>query len=691
MDPIYVTGHRNPDTDSIVAAISYAALRNACGDREYEAACLGRVSDETQIVLDRFGFLPPKRITDLYNQVRDLDFDKPPILSGGVTMGRAWDEFQAYPAIASIPVVNEDGTLYGILSRTDIADYNMSRTNSGVLEEVPLFNAISVLEGKILNDAGESTDTISGEVTIALPQSRENLLFHSRESIVLCGNQPDMIRRALELNVSCLVLCQAEISEELRTMPTETCIISTPYDAFRAARLIFQSIPVERICNTQNVVSFHLDDRVDTVRDVVLKYRHPSYPILDGNEKVVGILTRYHLLRPRRKQVVLVDHNEASQSVPGLEEAEILAIIDHHRLADIQTGNPIYVRNEPVGSTNTIIAEMYQDRGLMPSAKLAGMMAAAILSTPYDAFRAARLIFQSIPVERICNTQNVVSFHLDDRVDTVRDVVLKYRHPSYPILDGNEKVVGILTRYHLLRPRRKQVVLVDHNEASQSVPGLEEAEILAIIDHHRLADIQTGNPIYVRNEPVGSTNTIIAEMYQDRGLMPSAKLAGMMAAAILSDTVMFKSPTCTPRDIRTAERMARIADVSLDELGHEIFSAAVENKSVEEVFFTDYKEFHIAGHSLAVSQLTCVDSPSVLKRKDEFLKLMKKTADEKMFDLVIMMLTDVLLEGTQIIYVGDDDTIRQAFNVIPKDNTVFLPKVMSRKKQIIPMLSVLWG
>lgn len=171
MDPIYVTGHRNPDTDSIVAAISYAALRNACGDREYEAACLGRVSDETQIVLDRFGFLPPKRITDLYNQVRDLDFDKPPILSGGVTMGRAWDEFQAYPAIASIPVVNEDGTLHGILSRTDIADYNMSRTNSGVLEEVPLFNAISVLEGKILNDAGESTDTISGEVTIALPRA----------------------------------------------------------------------------------------------------------------------------------------------------------------------------------------------------------------------------------------------------------------------------------------------------------------------------------------------------------------------------------------------------------------------------------------------------------------------------------------------------------------------------------------
>ena len=170
-----------------------------------------------------------------------------------------------------------------------------------------------------------------------------------------------------------------------------------------------------------------------------------------------------------------------------------------------------------------------------------------------------------------------------------------------------------------------------------------------------------------------------------------AKLAGMMAAAILSDTVMFKSPTCTPRDIRTAERMARIADVSLDELGHEIFSAAVENKSVEEVFFTDYKEFHIAGHSLAVSQLTCVDSPSVLKRKDEFLKLMKKTAEEKMFDLVIMMLTDVLLEGTQLLYVGSDEAIRNAFSAEPKDNALFLPGVMSRKKQVIPMLSALWG
>ena len=251
--------------------------------------------------------------------------------------------------------------------------------------------------------------------------------------------------------------------------------------------------------------------------------------------------------------------------------------------------------------------------------------------------------------------------------------------------------MGVLTRYHLLRPRRKRVVLVDHNEASQSVPGLEEAEILEIIDHHRLADIQTRNPIYVRNEPVGSTNTIIASMYQDRGLMPSEKMAGMMAAAILSDTVMFKSPTCTIRDVKTAERMARIANVSLEELGREIFSASVGAKTAEELLTTDYKEFHIAGHELAVSQITCMDSPQMLERRDEFLKLMKKMAKQKKLDLVILMLTDVLLEGTQLIYVGSDEVIEQAFNVHPKENTVFLPRIMSRKKQIIPMLSALWG
>ena len=535
MDPIYVTGHRNPDTDSIVAAMAYAALRNALGDREYEPACLGHVSDETQIVLDRFGFQPPKRITSMFTQVRDLDFDKPPVFSAAVTMERAWKMLGKHNT--AIPVANDDGTLFGMLSREDVANYNMSLVNAGRLNEVPLFNLLNVLEGKVINEAGENTDVVSGEVSIALPQSRENLMFNSQDSVVICGNQPDVIRRALEMNVNCLILCQAELSEELRSISTGTCVISTPNDAYRTVRLIFQSTPIGRICRTEDIVCFHLDDKVDDVRDQMLKHRDSSYPILD-------------------------------------EE-------DH--------------------------------------------------------------------------------------------------------------VVGILTRYHLLRPRRKRVVLVDHNEAAQSVPGLEEAEILEIIDHHRLADIQTTNPIYVRNEPVGSTNTIIASMFQDRGLMPSEKMAGMMAAAIISDTVMFKSPTCTDKDRRTAERMARIANVSLEDLGRDIFSASMDSRTTKDLLFSDYKEFHIAGHDLAVAQITCVDSPRMLERKDEFLSLMRENSKKKDLSMMILMLTDVLLEGTQIIYLGDEDTIRQAFNVSPKENTVFLPRVMSRKKQVIPMLSALWG
>ena len=236
------------------------------------------------------------------------------------------------------------------------------------------------------------------------------------------------------------------------------------------------------------------------------------------------------------------------------------------------------------------------------------------------------------------------------------------------------------------------MVLVDHNEAAQSVPGLDQAEILEIIDHHRLADIQTGNPIYFRNEPVGSTTTIVAGMYQEKGLMPSEKLAGLMAAAIVSDTVMFKSPTCTQRDRNMAERMARIANVSLEKLGQLIFSASwSDDKPVRDLLMSDFKEFHIAEHNLGVGQITCVNSEHILERKEEFIQEMQEIMETRNYSLILLMLTDVLLEGTQLIYLGDEEAIRQAFSQDAKHHVIFLPKVMSRKKQIIPALSAMWG
>ena len=540
MDKVYITGHRNPDTDSIVSAIAYAALKNALGQRQYCAARLGEISDETQAVLDRFGVKAPELITNVRTQVRDLDFDTPPTLSAAATISRAWQTMQA-DRISVLPVANEDGTLYGMLSAGDVASYDMLAVRNALVEHVPVYNLLSVLEGRVLNAGGQVRDEVSGEVTIALPAGRENLLFSSSESIVVCGDQPDMIRRAIELHAACVIVCQAEVQQELLDMDTDTCIISTPYDAYRAMRLIWHAMPIGHICKSRDLVYFHLDDYLDDVQDTVLESR----------------------------------------------------------------------------------------------------------------FRA------------------------------------------YPILDDEERVVGTLARFHLLRPRRKRVVLMDHNEKAQSVRGLEQAEILEIVDHHRLADIETKNPIYVRNEPVGSTTTIVADMYQEKGLMPTAKMAGLMAAAIVSDTVMFKSPTCTKRDVDIAQRMARIANVSLEELGKAIFSATCgDDKTVEAMLNTDYKEFHIAGYNLAVSQITCMDSDRLMARKDEFLAAMAKVRQQKGLNIVALMITDVLLEGTQLLFVGDEESICQAFNVKPEDasdNAVFLPKIMSRKKQIIPMLSALWG
>jgi manganese-dependent inorganic pyrophosphatase len=519
--------------------MAYAALKNALGEREYVAARLGEVSDETQIVLDRFGFHAPKLISDLRTQVRDLDYDTPHTLSAAASISRAWQVMQSNKR-SFLPVTNEDGTLYGMLSAGDVANYDMTSVFNPRVGDTPIYNLLSVLEGKILNAGagGELRDTVSGEIIVALPSSRENLMHYSRDSIVVCGEQPEMIRRALEANVNCIVVCQAEVPKELLEIEGETCIISTPCDPYRAIRLICHAMPISSICKHQDLVCFYLDDYIDNVQDTVLKSR----------------------------------------------------------------------------------------------------------------FRA------------------------------------------YPILDEHDRVVGTLSRFHLLRPRRKRVVLMDHNERAQSVVGLDQAEILEIVDHHRLADIETKNPIYVRNEPVGSTNTIVAGMYQEKGLMPTANMAGLMAAAIISDTVMFKSPTCTQRDIDVANRMARIANVSLEELGQAIFSATCgDDKTVEAMLHTDYKEFHIAGHNLAVSQITCMDSDRLLKRKDEFLEAMRTVREQRHMDLVALMITDVLLEGTQLLFVGDQDAICQAFQVRGAQDHAFLPKIMSRKKQVIPMLSAMWG
>ena len=538
MEPIYVTGHRNPDTDSIVSAMAYAQLRTALGDRDYVAARLGRVSDETQLVLDRFGFEPPVRIHDLRTQVSDLNFDTPPALNKAATVDRAWQLLHRDENTVSLPVVEDDGTLYGMLSTNTIAAQDMNSVLRPEIEDIPVFNLVSALEGSIVLDSEIPTNSVSGRVTIALPANGEEAIRLTPDTVLICGNQPEVILDALKAGVPCVVVCQAAVPEEARELTCGSLVISTPQEPYRAARMIFQSVPVWRVCRTTELCPARLTDYVDDVR------------------------------------------------------------------------------------------QMAQDN----------------------------------------------------------------KHRAFPVVDDDNRVVGMLSRIHLLKPRRKRVVLVDHNEVAQSVPGLDQAEILEIIDHHRLADVQTGNPIYMRNEPVGSTATIIAGMFMERGLMPSARMAGLIACAIVSDTLMFKSPTCTPRDRHMAERMASIAHESLDDLGRMIFSASTsDDKSAGDILFQDYKEFMISGHTLGVGQVVTLDSARVLRRQKDFLEAMQKRMDERKYDMMLFLITDMLQEGSQLLFLGSPEVIAQAFNVRPKGNRAFLPGILSRKKQVIPALSVFWG
>ena len=539
MEPIYVFGHRNPDTDSVVSAMAYASLCNALGEGSYIPARLGHLNDETSFLLKRFGFEPPMELHTVRTQVRDIDFDRPPVINRGVPISHASQTLRENSGTSALPVTTEDGKLFGMVTVGSIAEHDMDSIADPVVEDVPIFNLLSALEGHIINRDEDVFDSISGRVIIALPTAPTGMAPDYRGAVVICGEQPDVIEAALSQKASCILLCETGLAERYMGLESGTCVVVTPFDAYRAARMLYQAIPVERIAK------------------------------MDG----------------------------------------------------------------------------------------------------------------------------LVYFHLSDYLDDVREAVLQSRFRSYPILDDEERVVGTLGRFHLLRPSRKKVVLVDHNEKAQSVPGLDQADIVAILDHHRLADVQTGAPVFMRNEPVGSTATIIATMFQERGLMPAPKLAGLMASAILSDTVLFKSPTCTARDRRLAERLARIAGIDLDKLGKELFSAGKSfDKPASDLIGTDFKEFNISNHQMGIGQITCVGTEDLEPRFPELLSAMEELRASKHYDMVMVMLTDVLREGTELLFTCDSEVIRLAFALDDvTGNHVFLPHVVSRKKQIVPALAALWG
>lgn len=322
--------------------------------------------------------------------------------------------------------------------------------------------------------------------------------------------------------------------------------------------------------------------------------------------------------------------------------------------------------------------------------KLAESKGCFVISTPFDTFTVARLINQSMPISYFMKTDNLITFKREDFIEDIKGVMAKKRHRDFPVLDKDGLFVGMISRRSLLDAKKKQLILVDHNERSQAVDGLEDAEILEIIDHHRIGSIETMGPVYFRNQPVGCTCTIVYTMYKENKVEIEPQIAGLLCSAILSDTLMFRSPTCTPVDKAAAEDLAKIAGINIEEHAKAMFSAGsnLKNKSPEETFYQDFKKFVAGNITFGVGQLTSMSPDELEDIKEKLVPYMKKAFAEHGLNMLFIMLTNILEESTEILCEGEGarELIIDAFKLKDVKDKVILKDVVSRKKQLIPNL-----
>lgn len=310
-----------------------------------------------------------------------------------------------------------------------------------------------------------------------------------------------------------------------------------------------------------------------------------------------------------------------------------------------------------------------------------------VIVTPHDTYTAARLINQSIPVSMVME-RNVVAFSPNDMVVDIKNTIVRTKHRNYPVLEEG-RLVGFIDRDRLIVPEREKVILVDHNERSHAVDGIEEANIVEIIDHHRLGGLETGEPIFIRHEPVGSTATIIANMYWHRGIDITRTIAGLLLAAVLSDTVMFRSPTATAKDRGTAEKLAKITGLDINAFGQAMFEAGSEPGSLSpaDIIGGDLKEFQIGEYRVAISQTAVTDPGPMLAARESLQAEMAAMCRREGYDLVILMVTDIIKEISHLIYAGQvTSLVAAAFGQAGEEGILSLPGVMSRKKQVVPPL-----
>ena len=535
---VYVVGHKNPDTDSICSAIAYAALKTKITNIPHEPRRAGQLNEETQYVLERFGVKAPRLLSDLREQIKDVELKEVDGLKSSVSIRTAWEKMQE-SNIHTLPVTR-DGKLEGLITIGDIAKTYMEVYDSTILSKArtQYRNIARAVDGEVLT-GNEHSYLLKGKVVIAASSRILMSDFINKDDLVIMGDRKDAQQCAIDVDASCMVVCQnAPVSDKI---------------------------------------------------------------------------------------------------IQQAQEKEIV-----------------------------------------------------IIRTPHDTFTAAQHINQSIPVKYFMTKDNLVTFKMRDYVDDVKDVMARRRFRDFPIVDNKGKFLGLISRRRLLNVRKKQVILVDHNEKNQAVDGVEEAEVLEIIDHHRLSSIETMGPVFFRNQPVGCTATIVYQMYQEAGIEPDPVNAALLCSAIISDTLMFRSPTCTPLDENTARKLAGLAGVEVENLAQEMFNAGsnLKGKSAEEICFLDFKQFTVNDTVFGVGQVNSMSVDELKEIRKIVQPHLEKARSNHGLNMIFFMLTNIITESSELLCCGPEarEKILSAYDLPEDTETIMLKGVVSRKKQLVPTL-----
>ena len=378
-----VLGHRNPDTDSICSAICYAGFKLQLTGENYEPCRAGNVNPETQYVLDYFKLKAPRLVENVKTQVKDIEIRKTKGVSRGISLKNAWGLMQENNVV-TLPCVTEEGLLEGVITIGDITKSYMNLYDSSIISKActKYANILDTLEGSmVVGDSEAYFDRGKVLIAAANPDLMENYI--EKHDLVILGNRYESQLCAIEMEAGCIIVCEgAGVSLTIRKLAQERgcAVITTPYDTYTTARLINQSMPISYFMTKENIIEFSEEDYLDDIREIMASKRHRDFPILDSDGKYIGMISRRNLLGAKGKSIILVDHNERSQAVEGMESADIREIIDHHRLGTVETMSPVFFRNQPLGCTATIIYQMYQENHMEIDKTTAGLLCSAIVS-----------------------------------------------------------------------------------------------------------------------------------------------------------------------------------------------------------------------------------------------------------------------------------------------------------------------